>query len=278
EGSRFYAVLPRQPESAEADGPRPAHRQLVALREHALRDGVVQQLSQAGVPADSAATAAEVLRLTRVRRYTELAIDLGLPDSPGLAVLAALRTGGPSMHAAVKSLALTPPEGAGVAFPVADVLAKPLRRASLARTLVPLRARFVPGRPVLVVDDEAASRELMCAALSSSGIETVAVAGGMEAMRALATLEPSLVVLDLMMPGMDGFEVLHQLRGDPRWMDLPVIVWTALSLSAQEIEVLLRSASLLAGSREPQALAEVRDALLRAAREDRRSRRPVAGS
>ncbi|MGM9485347.1 PAS domain S-box protein [Roseateles sp. NT4] len=271
-GSRFYAVLPRQPLDADAASPRPAHQQMVALRDHPLRDGVARELSRAGVAADTAATAAEVLRLGRVRRYTELALDLGLPDAPGLSLLAALRSGGPSMHAAVKALALTPASGAGIAFPVAEVLAKPLRRPALARALVPLRDRLGPGRPVLVVDDEAACRELMCAALQANGIEAVAAASGAEALQRLPALNPAALVLDLMMPGIDGFQVLHELRSEPRWAPLPVIVWTALNLGAQDIESLARSATAIASAGEAQALAEVRDALLRAARQDRRGR------
>jgi PAS domain S-box-containing protein len=273
-GSRFYAVLPRQPEDDAAEVRRPGRQQLVALRDHPLRDGVARELSEAGVHADTAATAVEVLRLARVRRYTELALDLSLPDAPGLPMLAQLRAGGPSMHVAVKALALTPGAGAGVAFPVSDVLAKPLRRAALARALVPLRERFGPGRPVLVVDDEAAARELMCGALAANGIEAVAVPGGAEALQMLPGLQPAAIVLDLMMPGLDGIQVLHELRSDPRWADLPVIVWTALNLSAADIEMLARSAAAIAGSGETQPLAEVRDALLGAARRGRRRRRP----
>jgi PAS domain S-box-containing protein len=271
-GSRFYAVLPRQPLDADASQERPAHQQLVALRDHPLRDGVARELSQAGVVVDAAATAADVLRLARVRRYTELAIDLGLPDAPGLSALAAVRGGGPSMHAAVKALALTPSAGAGVAFPVADVLAKPLRRAALARALLPLRDRLGPGRPVLVVDDEAGSRELMCAALQSAGLEVVAAASGAEALQRLPAVQPGALVLDLMMPGLDGFQVLHELRSDPLWSGLPVIVWSALTLSVEDVETLARSAAAIASAGETQAHAEVRDALLRAAREDRRGR------
>lgn len=277
QGSRFYAVLPRQPLDADLPAERSAHQQLIALRDHPLRDGVARELAQAGVAADTAATAGEVLRMTRVRRYTELAIDLGLPDAPGLSLLAALRSGGPSMHAAVKALALTPQNGAGVAFPVADVLAKPLRRPALARALVPLRDRLGPGRPVLVVDDEAPARELMCAALQANGIEAVAAASGAEALQRLPSLQPAALVLDLMMPGIDGFQVLHELRGDPRWVDLPVIVWTALTLGVEEIEALARSATAIASAGEANALSEVRDALLNAARQDRRGRRRNGG-
>ncbi|HEY1132877.1 MAG TPA: response regulator, partial [Roseateles sp.] len=152
----------------------------------------------------------------------------------------------------------------------------PLRRTALARALVPLRERLGPGRPVLVVDDEAMSRELMCAALQAVGVEAVAVPGGAEALQRLQTLQPALVVLDLMMPGIDGFQVLHELRSDPRWAELPVIVWTALALAVEEIEVLARSARAIAGSTaqdQARPLAEVRDALLRAARLERRGRR-----
>ncbi|MDR7335464.1 PAS domain S-box protein [Roseateles asaccharophilus] len=275
QGSRFYAVLPRQPEPADGDVRREVHQQLVALRDHPLRDGVARELALAGVAADTAATAADVLRLARTRRYTELALDLALPDSPGLSMLAALRGGGgPSMHAAVKALALTPASGAGVAFPVSDVLAKPLRRAALARALVPLRERFAPDRPVLVVDDEAGARELMCAALAANGIAAVALPGGAEALQALPRLQPAALVLDLMMPGLDGFQVLHELRSDPRWAELPVIVWTALTLSAEDIETLARTASAIASAGEDRPLRQVRDALLGAARQGRRGRRP----
>jgi len=181
------------------------------------------------------------------------------------------------MHAAVKALALTPPAGAGVAFPVAEVLAKPLRRPALARALVPLRDRLGPGRPVLVVDDEAGARELMCAALQANGIEAVAAASGAEALQRLPALQPAALVLDLMMPGIDGFQVLHELRGDPRWAELPVIVWTALTLGVEEVEALARSATAIANAGETQALAEVRDALLKAARQERRGRKRSGG-
>ncbi|MDR7298375.1 PAS domain S-box-containing protein [Pelomonas aquatica] len=272
-GSRFYAVLPRQPEHADAEAPHPVRHQLVVLRDHPLRDGVARELSQAGVSADAAATVAEGLRLARLRRYTELALDLGLPDAPGLSLLAALRSGGPSMHAAVKALALTPATGDSVAFAVADVLAKPLRRAALARALVPLRERFGPGRPVLVVDDEAQARELMCSALAASGIEAVAAAGGAEALQVLPTLQPAAIVLGLVMPGVDGLQVLHALRSDPRWAALPVIVWTTLNLGTEDIEALARSAQAIASGRAQSPLADVRDALLQAARQQRRGRR-----
>jgi CheY-like chemotaxis protein len=143
---------------------------------------------------------------------------------------------------------------------------------------VPLRERFGPGRPVLVVDDEATARELMCAALAANGIEAIALPGGAEALEALPRLQPAALVLDLMMPGVDGLQVLHALRADARWAELPVIVWSALSLSAEDIEALARSAASIAAVQAAQPLADVRDALLRAARQGRRGRRQAGGA
>jgi PAS domain S-box-containing protein len=277
EGSRFYAVLPRQAGPAEGEPGRAHPQQLVALQDHALRDRLARELALAGVPVDAAASGAEVLRLTRARRYTELVMDLTLPDAPGLALLAALRSSGPSMHAAVKALALTSPAGVGMAFAVSDVLAKPLRRAALARALVPLRERLQPGRPVLVVDDEAGARELMCAALAANGIETLPLASGAEALQALPRLQPAALVLDLMMPALNGVQVLHELRSDARWAGLPVIVWTALALSAEEVEALTRSAGAIADAGEGPPLQPVRDTLLEAVRRGRRGRRRPQG-
>jgi CheY-like chemotaxis protein len=79
-------------------------------------------------------------------------------------------------------------------------------------------------------------------------------------------------VLDLMMPGIDGFQVLHELRRHPRWADLPVIVWSALALGVDEIESLSRSAHAIAEDRGRQPQAEVSDALLRAAQQRRRAK------
>ena len=151
-----------------------------------------------------------------------------------------------------------------VAFLVADVLAKPLDRAELDRVLAPLRAQGADaGRfTVLVIDDEASARDLMSAALAQAGVDAVAVDGGAAALGWLASHAASALVLDLMMPGMDGFQVLHRLREDPALAGLPVIVWTAMALTPEDLAQLAASAQLIAGKGDAGSLAQVRDALL----------------
>jgi PAS domain S-box-containing protein len=82
--------------------------------------------------------------------------------------------------------------------------------------------------PVLVVDDDAVSRHVLAQALGGAGLGTVVRSSGSEALAWLADNLPSLVLLDLVMPPPDGFAVLRALRNDPRTVDLPVVVLTAL--------------------------------------------------
>ena len=82
---------------------------------------------------------------------------------------------------------------------------------------------------VLVVDDEAGARRALTRLLAKEGYETLEAGDGAEAMRALERRTPDVVLLDLMMPVMDGLELLESLQGHPQWKALPVVVLTALS-------------------------------------------------
>jgi PAS domain S-box-containing protein len=86
----------------------------------------------------------------------------------------------------------------------------------------------VSGGPVLVVDDDMVSRHVLGQALSGGGLEHVAVGSGAEALAQIDKVHPSIVLLDLMMPSPDGYQVLRILRARPETRDLPVVVLTAL--------------------------------------------------
>jgi PAS domain S-box-containing protein len=86
----------------------------------------------------------------------------------------------------------------------------------------------VPGGPVLVVDDDTVSRHVLIQALASADLPHVAVASGAEALQQIDLLSPSIVLLDLVMPAPDGYQVLRTLRAHAATRDLPVVVLTAL--------------------------------------------------
>jgi DNA-binding response OmpR family regulator len=86
---------------------------------------------------------------------------------------------------------------------------------------------------VLVVDDEPTIRQLLAINLLAEGIHVAAVPDGFSARRAALSDPPDLIILDVMMPGLDGLELLRELRGDPRTADIPVVLLTARTSDAE---------------------------------------------
>ena len=81
---------------------------------------------------------------------------------------------------------------------------------------------------ILVIDDEASIRQIVETRLKLAGYEVITAADGVEALEQASTHQPNLIVLDIMMPKLDGFQLLRVLRGDPNSADTPLILLTAL--------------------------------------------------
>jgi CheY-like chemotaxis protein len=86
----------------------------------------------------------------------------------------------------------------------------------------------------LVVEDDAATRDHLERTLGKAGWQVLSAGNGKEALELLKTAEPALVLLDLMMPEMDGFEFLNRFRRDPRFLYTPVIVLTAKDITSED--------------------------------------------
>jgi DNA-binding response OmpR family regulator/nitrogen-specific signal transduction histidine kinase len=132
----------------------------------------------------------------------------------------------------------------GRTFGATEYLVKPVRPQEVLAVL--RRVTRPSGGPILAVDDDAATRTLLAATLRGQGFPVAVAANGADALAKVETELPAAIVLDLMMPGMDGFEVLERLRADPRTQRVPVVVFTAKELTAEEKHWLTeRSAALL---------------------------------
>jgi signal transduction histidine kinase/DNA-binding response OmpR family regulator len=114
----------------------------------------------------------------------------------------------------------------------ADFLPKPFTARQLRETV----ARLLPagGRSVLVVDDEPPVRRLVVETLAGYGLELREAADGEEGLAEIARRAPDAIVLDLVMPGLDGFAVLERLQADAETRSIPVVILTARNLSAEE--------------------------------------------
>ena len=191
---------------------------------------------------ETASTGAQALAKLRAQVFQALTLDLLLPDMSGVDLLALIRAEGHNADVPVVVLTVVVEEGAVAGFTVSDVLAKPIDTAALLDSLG--RAGVAPGRrgKVLVVDDDPGCLRLMEATLGRSGYETICRQDGEAALQAAAESRPIAVVLDLIMPRVDGFEFLERFRRTEAGRRTPVIIWTVKDLSDHDHARLRESA------------------------------------
>lgn len=246
-GSIFYLVLPRRPIAAPAPMPGPSHRLLVIDHNPAFYQRLMDALTHAGLQVDVASTPQQALGMADQHDYDGITLDLRLHNQGGHNTLAGLRQSGASPLPPVRAMTLQIEDNGSAAFAVADVLSKPIDTREVLQSLA--RTRWPEGRKarILVIDDEAPALSLMQATLERAGHTAYGFQDATLALAALDTLQPDAIILDLMMPVMNGFQFLAALRAMPAWKELPVFIWTALSLSDQELAELHASAQEVMG-------------------------------
>jgi signal transduction histidine kinase/CheY-like chemotaxis protein len=170
------------------------------------------------------------------RRPAAIILDVLLPGIDGWEVLRRLKADDDTQSIPVIIVTVVEEREVGLALGAADYLVKPIHRDALLGCL----ARYVAagtggvGR-VLVVDDEPAALTYIRAALEPEGYEVLTVEGGQAALDWARAGQPvDLVVCDLVMPGIDGFEVIAALKRDRRTASVPIVVCTAHDLSVEQ--------------------------------------------
>ena len=153
-----------------------------------------------------------------------------MPGMDGWAVLSALKADAELAPIPVIMLTVVDDRNLGYALGAADYLTKPIDRERLLAAL----ARHRRDLPVLIVEDDADLRALLRRLLEQAGYGVLEAAHGRAALDQVRAGHPGLIVLDLMMPEMDGFEFLEELRRDEGGRAIPVIVVTARDLSAED--------------------------------------------
>jgi signal transduction histidine kinase/CheY-like chemotaxis protein len=231
-------TVPR-PESAAARDPRPAPRAsrrptvLVIDDDATVRDVMERFLTKEGFSVVLAEGAVEGLRRARDVRPAAITLDVLMSDLDGWTVLAALK-GDPALaDIPVILVSIVDEKTKGYALGAADYLVKPIDRDRLVRVLRKLCGDRA-SRRALVIEDDDLTREALRGALARDGWEVALAENGRVGLTRLAEQIPDAILLDLMMPEMDGFEFIAELRATPAWQRIPVLVVTARDLSAEE--------------------------------------------
>jgi CheY-like chemotaxis protein len=168
-------------------------------------------------------------------------VDLSTPTSQEWRMIRDLRSQSRLEAIPIVIVSVTEECDAARALGVEAHLTKPVGKRQLLDTLARAVRTQSDRRPVLVVDDEPMARELLGAILREAGHTTAMAASGEEALSLMEQATPSVVILDLMLPGMSGFDVLSRIRERAEWSEVPVVVLTGLELNRGDAERLKKT-------------------------------------
>ncbi|MGC9397609.1 MAG: GAF domain-containing protein [Anaerolineae bacterium] len=252
-GTTFYVALPiegpppEQPEE-EVARPRPGGKERLVLTVDD-DEGVItlfrRYLEKQGYRVVGLTRGDRVVAEAKRLQPFAITLDILMPDQDGWDVIQALKTDPETRDIPIIVCSIVSDRDKGLSLGVTDYLVKPILEQELLDALERLSKEERPHY-VLVVDDGAEDRELLRRILEGAGYEVAVASGGMEAIAKIEESRPDLLVLDLMMPEMDGFAVLETLRSNAATRQLPVIVVTAKELTIEERERLnMQVAALL---------------------------------
>jgi signal transduction histidine kinase/CheY-like chemotaxis protein len=245
-GSTFTIRLPDQgvaPASAESYTPMPAAADgratvLVVDDDPSVRSLLAKTLEKEGYRAILARSGVEALALAREHRPQAITLDVLMPQMDGWGALKELKADPELGDIPVIMVTVLNERGMAIPLGAADFVTKPVDRQRLAAILRD-HCKSPSSTSILVVEDDLSTREALCRSLAGMGYATQVAVDGRSGLDWLTSHPaPSLILLDLMMPEMDGFEFLRELRQRPALVDVPVIVVTAKELTADDIRVL----------------------------------------
>jgi signal transduction histidine kinase/DNA-binding response OmpR family regulator len=173
----------------------------------------------------------EGLRLAKQMRPDVITLDVLMPGMDGWAVLRAIKNDPEIADIPVIMVTMVDDKDMGHALGAADYLPKPIDRDRLASLLRKYRCH--PG-PVLIVEDDPVTREMMRRTLEQDGWQVSEAENGKVALQRIGEDPPGLILLDLMMPEMDGFEFVAELRKNEAWRGIPVVVITAKDVTPED--------------------------------------------
>jgi signal transduction histidine kinase/CheY-like chemotaxis protein len=226
--------------SAEADSTGERNGTVLVVDDDpAARELIARYLSKEGLHIETAAGGEEGLRRAHELHPDAITLDVMMPGMDGWDVLEALKADPELADIPVIMVSMVDSKSKGLDLGASDYLLKPIERDRLIGAI----SKFCQDRlgnmdendePILIVEDDPATRELMRRTLESEGWRVNEATNGREALALVAEEQPALILLDLMMPEMDGFQFVSSLRANAAWRNIPIVVMTAIDLTPSD--------------------------------------------
>ncbi|MGL5796299.1 MAG: response regulator [Waterburya sp.] len=198
-----------------------------------IHDLLKRFLGKKGFEIRTANSGEEGIELAKILRPEAITLDVMMPGMDGWSVLTALKAHPQTADIPVIMMTMVDDQNLGYALGAAEYLLKPIDSKKLEAIVDKFKPIF-KSDSILVVEDDPGIREMLSRQLKSKNWQVIEAENGCEALIKLQNHTPGLILSDLMMPEMDGFELVHRLKQDERWRSIPVVILTAKSITIEE--------------------------------------------
>jgi signal transduction histidine kinase/CheY-like chemotaxis protein len=206
---------------------------LVVDDDPTVQDLMTRYLTKEGFRVVAAGGGKEGLRLAKELKPDLITLDVLMAEMDGWAVLSALKADPETADIPVIVLTMFDDKEMGFALGASDYMTKPVDRDRLLSILRKHHQGQLPCH-VLVVEDDLSIRQMVRRFLEKEGWKVREAVNGEEGLEAVKENPPGLILLDLMMPVMNGFDFLRELRRRPEWSRIPVVILTAKDLTVED--------------------------------------------
>jgi DNA-binding response OmpR family regulator len=260
EGSTFSFSLPIAPRelvrTPYLQGPAAVGGKVLVIdRDPDVADLIETYLAKRGYEVLKAHNAQDALKIALEEQPIVITLDVILDNGDGFELLQQLKEHSETANIPVVVLSIVCDEGRSCRFGAADYLEKPIDQTRLLRII----DSFVGSAhsPVaLVVDDDRSIVKVLTELLRKRGFAVAAAFNGREAIAAMEKRVPDVMLLDLKMPEMDGYQVIQKVKTTPAWKDVPIVVMTAHRIDSERIDVLKLAVEQLSKPLRPDDIAD----------------------
>ena len=201
-----------------------------------VHDLINRQIGEKGYQIISALNGKEGLELAKEHKPNIITLDVLMPEMDGWSSLSQIKADNELCEIPVVMMTMTDDEAMGYALGASDYITKPVDWNKLSETLERLKVNI--KSQILIVEDDPSTRDLTKKILEKEGWNVAEAENGKIGIEQIQNNIPGLILLDIMMPEMNGFEFINEIQKNTEWMKIPIVVVTSKDLSREEKKLL----------------------------------------